>query len=108
MKGYELYSWQQDGQWNFTLITGTNRIKYPEEIISGEDIISETGWIKISVSSVEEIETVLSKLPGNEEVFWSEGLMSSAGVSVMELPPEPIVSDIKEFAAGIGLNLAVS
>jgi hypothetical protein len=108
MKGYELYSWQQDGQWNFTLITGTNRIKYPEEIISGEDIISETGWIKISVSSVEEIETVLSKLPGNEEVFWSEGLMSSAGVSVMELPPEPIVSEIKEFAAGIGLNLAVS
>jgi hypothetical protein len=24
MKGYELYSWQADEQWHFTLITGTN------------------------------------------------------------------------------------
>ena len=25
MKGYELYLWQDNGQWHFTLITGTNR-----------------------------------------------------------------------------------
>jgi len=27
MKGYELYSWQEEGQWHFTLVTGTNRNK---------------------------------------------------------------------------------
>ncbi|HEY79044.1 MAG TPA: hypothetical protein G4O09_08030 [Dehalococcoidia bacterium] len=44
MKGYELYSWEEDNQWHFTLITGTNRTKMMEEIISREDLISETGW----------------------------------------------------------------
>jgi hypothetical protein len=26
-KGYELYSWEEEGQWHFTLITGTDRTK---------------------------------------------------------------------------------
>jgi len=43
MKGYELYSWEEDNQWHFTLITGTNRTKTMEEITSEEDFISETG-----------------------------------------------------------------
>jgi hypothetical protein len=42
-KGYELYSWEEEGQWHFTLITGTNRIKTIEEITSKGDFISETG-----------------------------------------------------------------
>jgi len=47
MKGYELYSWLEDGQWHFTLITGTNRNKTVEEIGSREDVISETGWVRV-------------------------------------------------------------
>jgi len=27
VKGYELYSWRSGGTWQFTLITGTNRLK---------------------------------------------------------------------------------
>jgi hypothetical protein len=46
MKGYELYSWSEDSQWHFTLITGTNRNKTLEEIISNEDFISEAGGCK--------------------------------------------------------------
>ena len=38
-KGYELYSWQQDNQWNYTLITGTNRDKTVEEIITGNNTV---------------------------------------------------------------------
>jgi hypothetical protein len=34
MKGYELYSWQQDGQWVFSLLVGTNREKTLDEIQS--------------------------------------------------------------------------
>jgi len=34
MKGYELYSWQNGSNWNFTLITGTNRTKSFDEIIA--------------------------------------------------------------------------
>jgi len=50
MKGYELYSWQEQGQWHFTLITGTNRNKQLEEIISDGNTVSEDGWVKIHVT----------------------------------------------------------
>jgi hypothetical protein len=40
MKGYELYSWSQDGEWHFTLITGTNRNKTLEEIISPSNTVT--------------------------------------------------------------------
>jgi hypothetical protein len=69
MKGYELYSWSEDGQWHFTLITGTNRNKTLEEITSEVDIISETGWIKGTVIGVEALENVLSKLPTDEFII---------------------------------------
>ena len=33
MKGYELYTWQEGGQWYFALLEGTNRLKTDEEIL---------------------------------------------------------------------------
>jgi hypothetical protein len=69
-KGYDLYYWAEDGQWHFTLITGTNRLKYLEEIVSNENIVSEDGWVHIHVVGIEAIETVLSRLPQNEYVGW--------------------------------------
>lgn len=68
MKGYELYSWLQDSQWHFTLITGTNRTKTMEEITSAEDYISEAGWVNVHVVGVDAIKEVLSRLPQNESV----------------------------------------
>jgi hypothetical protein len=69
-KGYDLFWWPEDGQWHFTLITGTDRLKSREEIVSNENIVSEDGWVHIHVVGVEAIETVLSRLPQNEYVFW--------------------------------------
>ena len=60
MKGYELYSWADDGQWHFTLITGTNRTKTMEEITSKEHLISEIGWERIHVVGADAIKEVLS------------------------------------------------
>ena len=110
MKGYELYSWEEAGLWNFTLITGTNRIKFAEEIMSGDDIISEVGWIKIHITGVEGIKSVLAKLPQNENVFWSAGLMASVGTGdiTMEYPPQSIIDEIEEYTAGLGLILTVA
>jgi len=73
-KGYELYSWEEEGQWHFTLITGTNRIKTIEEITSKGDFISETGWVKIQVVGADAIKDVLSRLPEGESVFWCDEL----------------------------------
>ena len=110
MKGYELYSWPEESQWHFTLITGTNRNKALEEIIANVNIISEDGWVQIQVAGVEAIETVLSRLPQNEYVFWLASLREEqtpqGGVNIT-LPPEQTIDTIKEYAVQSGLDLVI-
>jgi hypothetical protein len=110
MKGYELYSWEEDSQWHFTLITGTNRNKTLEEITSREDYISESGWVKVHVASVEAIIDVLSRLPQNESVFWHDGMQlvkTTETNTNIQVPPERITNTIREHAERCGLGFAV-
>jgi hypothetical protein len=108
MKGYELYSWPEDNQWHFTLITGTNRNKTLEEIISKANSVSPIGWVQIHVAGMDTIKTVLSRLPQNEEVFWLAALRSEPtqprNVNIT-LPTESTIVSIKEHAGWCGLNL---
>jgi hypothetical protein len=110
MKGYELYSWQEGSQWHFTLITGTNRNKTLEEIISSEDFVSEAGWVHIHVVGIDAIKAVLGKLPQDESIFWLAGMRSEqtpqAGVKII-LPAEAVINTIKEHAMSCGLDLMV-
>jgi hypothetical protein len=110
LKGYELYSWLKDNQWHFTLITGTNRTKTMEEITSEEDFVSETGWVNVHVVGVEAIKVALSKLPQGESVFWCDelhiGQITEMNID-LQLPPEQIVNDIKEYAVQCGIDFQV-
>ena len=110
MKGYELYSWTEDSQWYFTLITGTDRNKTLEEITSSGDIISEAGWVKIHVVGVDAIKAVLSKFAQGEEILWLAGPRSdqtpSNSINFM-LPPESSVDSIKEHALTSGLDFQI-
>jgi serpin B len=111
LKGYELYSWEEDNQWHFTLITGTNRAKTMEEITSKEDFISETGWVKIQVVGAHAIKDVLSRLPQSESIFWCDELHigQTTGTDIdIQLPPEQIIEVIKEHAERCGLDLVVT
>jgi hypothetical protein len=107
MKGYELYSWTEGNDWRFTLITGTNRNKTVEEIISEDNYISEMGWTKITVAGIDAIEIVLDKLPDNESVSWSDGGRTGLSTSPTKLmlPDEIIVNRIKEFAREHNIDL---
>jgi hypothetical protein len=108
-KGYELYSWSEDSQWHFTLITGTNRIKTIEEITSKGDSISETGWAKIHVVGADAIKDVLSRLPEGESVFWCDELhVEQSAETDLRLPPEQIADAIEEYAKQRGLNFVVT
>jgi hypothetical protein len=111
MKGYELYSWLDGGQWHFTLITGTNRNKTLEEIISKEDFISESGWVRIHVTGVDALKTVLSKLHQGEEIIWLAKprleKMQQGDINFMP-PPAIIIDSIKEYAGQSSLNLCVN
>jgi len=111
MKGYELYSWEENNQWHFNLITGTNRTKTMEEITSEEDFISETGWVKIQVVGADAIKDVLSRLPQSESVCWCDelhiGQTTETSIDI-QLPPEQITNTIKVYAAQCGLDFAIT
>jgi len=108
-KGYELYSWEEEGQWHFTLITGTNRIKTIEEITSKGDFISETGWVKIQVVGADAIKDVLSHLHEGESVFWCDELhIGQSTETDLQLPPEQIADAIEEYAKQCGLDFVVT
>jgi len=108
-KGYELYSWEEEGQWHFTLITGTNRIKTIEEITYKGDFISETGWVKIQVVGADAIKDVLSHLLEGESVFWCDELhIGQSTETDLQLPPEQIADTIEEYAKQCGLDFVVT
>ena len=112
MKGYELYSWQEDGQWRFTLITGTNRNKNLEEIIFGGKKTGADGWVNLHVTGVDEIKAALGRLPAGEFVSWlgGQGLIEPAQPAeiTLEFPPAGTINEIKEQAEKLGLEFHVS
>ena len=109
MKGYELYSWQENNQWHFTLITGSNRTKTIEEITSDENFISLAGWVKVHVVGEDAIIDVLRRVPEGESVSWCDELHIGQTINTdLRLPPEQIVDTIKKSAGEFGLDLMVT
>ena len=110
MKGYELYSWQAEGKWNFTLITGTNRLKSVNEITTGTDTVKD-GWIKLRVRSVEALKAQLRRLPQDASIGWlGKQMLGRFGVEAgpLELPPQAIIDTVADYCNELGLNLQVS
>ena len=110
MKGYELYSWQAEGKWNFTLITGTNRLKSVNEITTGPDTVKD-GWVKLGVRSVEALKIQLGRLPQDASIGWmGKQTLGQFGVEAgpLELPPQVIVDAVADYCKELGLNLQVS
>ena len=91
MKGYELYSWQDSGQWKFALLIGTNREKTLDEIKSAD----------VLLSSLDELKSALEKIPTGQYVTWSSK-------ETLSLPPDDIVKQIEQTCkdAGLILNIA--
>ncbi len=111
MKGYELYSWLEDNQWHFTLITGTNRNKTMEEIISREDFVSESGWVRIHMVGVDALKAALNKFPQQEDIVWLAQPrleQTQQGNINFTLPPQADVDSIKEHSKKCCLNLMVA
>jgi len=109
-KGYELYSWQVNGDWQFTLITGTNRNKTVQEIVAGENVVREDGWVRISVQGVTAIQAVLRALPAQEDVIWLSQPHLGSGQNQGEpfaLPPQEVVAAVQNTCQQLDLRLYV-
>ncbi|MPM69531.1 hypothetical protein SDC9_116476 [bioreactor metagenome] len=108
MKGYELYSWQVDEEWNFTLVTGTNRTKTFDEIIAPENSVDPEGYVKLTVSGVENLKKLLALLPAGEQILWGGmdlGGQVPAGTVYLSFPSTEMLAEMKTYCAGLGLTL---
>jgi len=102
-KGYELYSWQENGEWRFALLTGTNRNKTAEEVLSPVSMVSAEGWVHIHATGVDGINAVLSRVPEGEFVSWLSG-PATPDAGAFSLPPESVVEAVREHALQCGLD----
>ena len=85
-KGVELYSWKSCPacEWQFALLSGTNRLKILSEIKEPTQVIS----------GVERLNQHLSRLAVGEQVFWQ-------GRSLPELsfPESETIAEVVSFSA---------
>lgn len=108
MKGYELYAWQTESGWVYTLVTGTNRNKSFEEITTPGNNTDGEGLIKVTVAGLEDLMTLLRRLPTGEEVFWSGINLSgqvSEGTLYFSYPPEEQITKILQLAEEVGIKV---
>jgi hypothetical protein len=89
-KGYELYSWKRsDGDWLYSLLPGTNRLKTKEEIAAaGTDF--------------DALKKHLSALAVNEQVLWVPAISEKAA-----LPDAGTVADLQAFCETMHIQLEV-
>lgn len=96
MKGWELYSWPNKSDWNYSILMGTNRAKTYEEVISN----------KITVVGKDSLKILLDKFPSKEEIFWI-GKRSGDGWENLSLPDDNTLNEIKNYCTQKELELNV-
>jgi len=111
MKGYEIYSWQEDDQWVFKLITGTNRQKSIDEIMSDSEPIQEDSLVNIKIIGVDSLKKTLERVPKDESVFWltADKMETAASqTNPFGFPSDIMIKDLQLFCEKIGVDLIVS
>jgi hypothetical protein len=102
MKGYELYSWPNGNDWNYSILPGSNRIKSLEEVNSNNIIVFGTDKLK----------RLLNRIPANESIFW-EGenwleQMWGGDIGNLSLPENAIVNDVIRYCEERQLILSIN
>jgi hypothetical protein len=88
MKGYELYSWRDGNQWNFSLLVGTNREKTLDEIKDTQTILR----------GVDALTSALEEMPAGQYITWSSR-------ETLSFPPADIIEQIEQVCKAQGLIL---
>jgi hypothetical protein len=107
-KGYELLTWQKDGQWVFTLLAGTNRQKSFDEILTAENTYSSTEILKVTVIGEEEFKKLLGHLSKSEWITWGGMDLAGevpAGTVYFSYPPEEMINDLIDYSRTLGITL---
>lgn len=85
MKGFELYSWMDGAEWRFSLLVGTNRLKFCPEVRHPK-----------AAMTLEQLEQALRDLASAESVFWpGASFLASGDECGITYPPDEIVARIR-------------
>jgi hypothetical protein len=94
-KGMELYSWQTgDGEWRYSLLPGTNRIKTVEEVLA-------------TPLDQQEVEAALADLAPGEQVFWVIQMIGEDASVTFAFPPREISDQIIQHAAELDVHVTM-
>jgi hypothetical protein len=92
-KGVELYSWKDSaGNWRYSLLPGTNRLKTRDEIVSEGVVVKDVPTLKRR----------LSALAVDEQVFWLE-----FDAPEFSIPDSAIVADVVAYARIVQVTVQV-
>ena len=94
MKGWELYSWQEDGRWYFSLLEGTNRAKTIAEVHAADAQLEGVDGLKPALQGVAAGQSVTWWAPS-----WAEGPVS--------FPPAETATQVQRICEEQGLDLQV-
>jgi hypothetical protein len=103
MKGYQLFTWKQDGQWHYSLSPATNREPTYDEITAKATIAIGTS----------EFESRLKRLPEGTEVFWRSdappGIKRPAprGMISFKQPSRKRIERIKRLCDKLGIKVTL-
>jgi hypothetical protein len=113
VKGYELYSWykEPEGEWTFTLISGTDRLKTYQEIT--ERSFAEDGWVNITVDGIQSLKFMLDRIPDRTTVTWNgpewlERVQAEKElVETISMPDQEVIADVLAYCRQLGVELIV-
>ena len=91
MKGFELYSWQENGEWFYSLMVGTNREKTLAEIQSQE----------ARLKGLDALKKTLEIIPADELITWVQR-------APFALPPEAVLVSVEKICEKQRLSLTVA
>ena len=99
MKGWEIYTWLEDGAWHWALLPGTNRLRPIPEIQAGGS--ESTG--------IEALAAAVARLSEGAHVTWPgpAGRGSSDGGGPLAMPPAAEIGAVLRAAKAAGVNLSV-
>ena len=106
MKGYELYSWPAGGEWHFSLLTGTDRVKTYAEVTGRES----SPDAPLTDGTAGDLLAALDRLPSSAQIIWRGAeALEQIGMEPhdLALPPQTIINDVTEHADETGANLIV-
>ncbi len=102
MKGWELYSWPNGNNWNYSVMIGSNTLK-------SYNMVTEN---RVAVTGIDSLKKLLEMMPDGEEIAWiGESWLSQIwddDYRNLMLPLEEIILEVNQFCQDNGLLLIIA